>query len=162
MLNDCKYGISMRDNTLNLTLLRAAACPEMQADNGHHTFTYAVTCWDGSFLDSPVVREAAALNVPCLVAEGIRESFSAFSVDTENILIDTVKPAEDGSGDLILRVYEAKKADTACNLLLGIPAGCVWECDMMENKLEELPLSENILPLHFHTFEVKTLRIEKA
>ena len=159
VLNDCKYGISMLDNTLNLTLLRAAACPEMQADNGLHTFTYAVTCWDGAFLTSPVVREAAALNVPCLVRPGVRESFSAFSVDVENVFIDTVKPAEDGSGDLILRLYEAKKADTVCSLLPGVPAAHVWSCDMMENKQEELDLSDGALPLRFHPFEVKTLRL---
>ena len=162
ILNDCKYGISMNDNALQLTLLRAGACPEMRADNGTHVFTYAVVCWDGSFMDSPVIREAAALNVPMVVAKGTRESFSAFGVDAENILIDTVKPAEDGSGDVILRLYEAKKADTDCVLKLGIPAGKIWECDMLENREEALDAADGGLKLHFHTFEVKTLRIEAA
>ena len=163
VLNDCKYGISMKDNALQLTLLRAAACPEMQADNGPHAFTYAVTCWDGPFLDSPVVREAASLNVPMGVTAGVRDRASAFTVDAEhgNIFIDTVKPAEDGSGDLILRLYEAKKADTVCALKLNIPARQVWECDMMENKEQELALTEEGIGLHFHPFEIKTVRVER-
>lgn len=159
VLNDCKYGISMQDNALQLTLLRAAACPEIQTDNGPHSFTYSVTCWEGSFLTSPVVREAAALNVPALVTDGACEPFSLFSVDVGNVLVDTVKPAEDGSNDLILRVYEAKKADTVCMLKPGFPVAKVWLCDMLENRQEELPLSADGIALRFHTFEVKTLRI---
>ena len=162
VLNDCKYGISMNDNALQLTLLRAGACPEMRADNGTHVFTYAVTCWDGSFMDSPVIREAVALNVPVLVTEGRRESFSAFGVSAENVMIDTVKPAEDGSGDLVLRLYEAKKADTDCCLKLGIRAEQIWECDMLENREQELTAEDGCVKLHFHTFEVKTLRLKPA
>ena len=151
-----------RKAVVQLTLLRAGACPEMRADNGTHVFTYAVTCWDGSFMDSPVIREAAALNVPVLVTEGRRESFSAFGVSAENVMIDTVKPAEDGSGDLVLRLYEAKKADTDCCLKLGIRAEQIWECDMLENREQELTAEDGCVKLHFHTFEVKTLRLKPA
>ena len=161
VLNDCKYGISMKGNALQLTLLRAAASPEMRADNGRHVFTYAFTAWDGSFMDSPVVREAYDLNVPLTLAEGACDAFSAFSVDRENVFIDTVKPAEDGSGDIILRLYEAKHADTACRLTLGIPARKVVACDMLENAMEELPTEDGSVKLHFGTFEVKTLRIAR-
>ena len=160
VLNDCKYGISMNGNALQLTLLRAAAAPEMRADNGEHTFTYAFTGWEGSFLQSPAVREAYDLNVPLQTAAGSCEPFSAFSVDAENIFIDTVKAAEDGSGDLILRLYEAKKADTNCRLKLNIPFRSAALCDMLENETEKLfPKNGNELPLHFHTFEVKTIRL---
>ena len=161
VLNDCKYGISMNGNALQLTLLRAAASPEMRADNGQHEFTYAFTAWEGSFMESPVVQEAYALNVPMQVKPGSLETFSAFSVDAENVFIDTVKPAEDGSGDIVLRLYEAKRADTACKLTVNVPAEKVWACDMLENKLEALPIVDGQVALCFHTFEVKTLRIER-
>ena len=166
VLNDCKYGISMKDSALQLTLLRAPASPEMQADNGMHVFTYAVTCWDVPFLSSPVVREAAALNVPVQARKGSltagQTAFSAFGVDAENVFIDTVKPAEDGSGDLILRLYEAKRADTVCQLKIGIPCAEIWECDMLENRQVRLSLTASGVPLSFHTFEVKTLRLIRS
>ena len=161
VLNDCKYGISLNGNEMQLTLLRAAATPEMRADNGEHTFTYAFTAWEGSFLDSPVVEEAYDLNVPMQVAAGNCPAFSAFVLDEPNVFIDTVKPAEDGSGDVILRLYEAKRADTSCVLGINIPAAKVWECDMLENRCEELPMEEGCVKMHFHTFEVKTLRIAR-
>ena len=161
VLNDCKYGISMNGNALQLTLLRAASCPEMRADNGEHDFTYAVTAWEGSFLDSPVVKEAYELNVPLQFASGSCPSIQAFTVDAPNVFIDTVKLAEDGSGDVIVRLYEAKKADTFCRFTSGIGAKKIWSCDMLENKEEELELKDGTAALHFHTFEVKTLRISR-
>ena len=81
ILNDCKYGISMNGNAMELTLLRAAASPEMRADNGEHTFTYAFTVWEGSFYESPVTEQAYALNVPVQVVHGSCPSFSAFRTD---------------------------------------------------------------------------------
>lgn len=162
VLNDCKYGISMNGNALQLTLLRAPASPEMRADNGVHEFTYAFTAWEGSFLDSPVVREAYDLNIPLQTASGSCAPFSAFSVDAPNVFIDTVKPADDGSGDLILRLYESKRADTFCRLRVGIPAADISLCDMLENRLEDAALQRGDVSLHFHCFEVKTLRIRPA
>ena len=161
VLNDCKYGISQIDNELQLTLLRAGASPEMRADNGVHDFTYAFTAWEGSFMDSAVVEEAYDLNVPLQVVEGTCPSFSALVVDEPNVFVDTVKPAEDGSGDVVVRMYEAKRADTNCAVSVNMPAAKVWVCDMLENKLEELPMENGCVKLHFGTFEVKTLRIEK-
>ncbi|MBR2823401.1 MAG: alpha-mannosidase [Clostridia bacterium] len=157
VLNDCKYGISMNGNALQLTLLRAAASPEMRADNGPHTFTYAFTAWEGGFLSSPVVREAYDLNVPLQTASGYCRAFSAFRVDAPNVFIDTVKPAEDGNGDIILRLYEAKRADTVCRLTVGIPCTDGRLCDLLENGREAWDPENPVL--HFHPFEIKTVRI---
>ena len=73
--------------------------------------------------------------------------------------IDTAKPAEDGSGDVILRLYESKRGDTACNLSVDLPVQAAWLCDMLENKLEALPISDGEIALRFHPFEVKTIRL---
>ena len=162
VLNDCKYGVSMNGSALQLTLLRAPASPEMRADNGEQTFTYAFTAWGGSFITSPVVAEAYELNVPMQVVKGSCPAFSAFTVDEDNVFIDTVKPAEDGSGDLILRLYEAQKAETSAIVSFNLPVGRVWECDLLENPVGELPVEEDCVVLSFHTFEVKTLRLQKA
>ena len=122
VLNDCKYGVSMLENAINLTLLRAAASPEMAADNGTHHFTYAFTAWEGSLLESPVVREGYELNVSPVIATGAPGRRSFFSLEGGgNVVIDTVKPAEDQSGDIVLRLYESKHADTSCTLRWDLP-----------------------------------------
>ena len=82
-------------------------------------------------------------------------------VDAPNVFIDTVKPAEDGSGDLILRLYEAKRAATRCRLSINVPFKGVCACDMLENPEETLTVEDGAATLDFHTFEVKTLRIKR-
>lgn len=162
VLNDCKYGVSMLGNAMNLTLLRAAGSPELAADNGIQHFTYAFTAWDGSFMDSNVVRQGYELNVSPMIAKGSDATKSFFSVlGAQNIIVDTIKPAEDGSGDIIIRLYECKHADTTCDLQWTLPVKSALLCNMLESddSNEPLPISENSITLHFRAFEVKTIRL---
>lgn len=161
VLNDCKYGISMNGNALELTLLRASASPEMRADNEMHSFTYAFTAWEGGFADCDVVRQGYELNVKPAVTAGAGKRFSAVTVDKENIILDTMKPAEDGSGDIILRLYEAKKAAVEAEVCLQFGADRAYLCDMLENTLEEVRMADGKIKLSFRAFEIKTLRIKR-
>lgn len=160
VLNDCKYGVSMDKNAIQLTLLRASASPEMRADNRVHHFVYGFMAWEGSFLESPVVQRGYELNVPMQMAEGACETRSAFGIDRDNVILDTVKLAEDGSGDFILRLYESKRADTTARVRLGIPAESAALCSMMEEEEETAAMEGNELVLHFKPFEIKTVRVK--
>ncbi|MGN7360487.1 glycoside hydrolase family 38 C-terminal domain-containing protein [Paenibacillus sp. SAF-054] len=161
LLNDCKYGISVNDNTMSLTLLRAPTWPDETSDQGVHHFTYGFTFWNGAFLDSPVVQEAYELNYPVsLMSGGSRETQSLLSVDQANVIVETVKLAEDGSGDWIVRLYESKGASVACGLRAGLPVAAVHETDMLEKNMEELPHEGGDVLLQFRPFEVKTVRLQ--
>ena len=162
VLNDCKYGISMNGNALELTLLRAAAAPELRADNRKHHFTYAFTAWEGSFADCDVVRQGYELNVAPLVLEGSTKAFSAFDVDKDNVILETCKPAEDGSGDLILRLYESKKAAGTAKVTCRLGDFTAQECDMLENPLSDLAVCDGGMNLSFRAFEIKTIRLHFA
>lgn len=63
LLNDCKYGISVQDSRLSLTLLRAPVIPDMTADQGRQRFTYSILPFSGSFVQSRVTQEAYECNV---------------------------------------------------------------------------------------------------
>lgn len=159
LLNDCKYGISMNGNALELTLLRAAAAPEMRADNRIHRFRYAFTAWEGSFADCDVVKQGYELNVLPVLAPGKLDAFSAFSVEKENVILETVKPAEDGSGDIILRFYESKKAAVHTDVHCHLAPFRAYLTDMLENPLEELPCTADGFSLALRAFEIKTIRL---
>ena len=162
VLNDSKYGISMNENNLELSLLKAASSPQMRADNGIHRFTYAFTAWEGSFAEADVHRQAWELNAPPSIMQGFTNSFSAFFVNRENIMLESVKCAQDGSGDWILRLYEAKKASGMTEVKMPALVGCrAYLCDMLENKTEEIPVEENKISLFFRAFEIKTVRISQ-
>ncbi len=64
ILNDCKYGLNVADNSINLTLLRSPIAPDATADQGKQQFTYAFYCWNGAFAQSNVVREAYESQLP--------------------------------------------------------------------------------------------------
>ena len=162
VLNESKYGVSMLGDEIALTLLRASVCPDPHADQGAHHFVYSYYLWDGPFAACGVVREGYELNVPVTAAEGAAEDFSMMSVDAPNVIIDTVKAAEDGSGDTIIRLYESKHAACDACLTLNLPAGAVYACDMLENPSEQLPLRDSRVQLRFRGFEVKTLRVKRG
>ena len=108
-------------------------------------------------MDCDVVKQAYELNVEPVLCDGLSEMAGNFRTDQDNIMLETVKLAEDGSGDWILCLYESKKAAVkAMPLLEGRRA---YLCNMLENEEEEIMVNGNEIILDFKAFEVKTVRI---
>lgn len=160
VLNDSKYGVNVLGNTINLTLLKSGLAPDPEADRGVQTFTYALYPWAGTFAECNVVREAYELNVPVMVLPGSGGEGSLFSLNAPNIVLEAVKLAEDGSGDVIVRLYESKHMTTGCTLTIGLPVKTAAETDMMEENPTQLSCSHGKVPLEFRPFEVKTVRLQ--
>ena len=163
VLNDCKYGISVNGNDIRLTLHKGGCRPDPRGDKGIHKFTYSLLVHETGFSTESVVKPAYELNFPALAFAGVaacEECSSLLSVDADNIIIETVKPAEDGNG-FIVRVYEAEGTYTLCDLKFTPEARAVFKTDMLEYDNEPLEAQNNILPLSFKPFEIKTLRFTK-
>ena len=118
VLNDCKYGVDVSGSTIGLTLLRSPLAPDMRADRGRQEFTYALFAWNGSFLESDVVRQGYELNVPVAVAPGDGGEGSLVSIDRPEVVLETVKLAEDAGGD---RCSGSTRPGAR-----GCAAGCRW------------------------------------
>ena len=159
VMNDCKYGVSVEENSINLTLLKSPVAPDMHADRGKQEFTYSFYAWNGSFADSPLVREAYELNVPVRTLPGAGERTSLLRVDAPNIIIETVKGAEDDSGDVIVRLYESKRMHTDCTLKTGLPAASAALTNMIEDTAQPARLRNGSIKLTFRPFEIKTVRL---
>ena len=162
VLNDCKYGVNVLGNSINLTLLKSALAPDMTADKGRQEFTYAIYPWNGSLAESAVVREAYDLNCPVMATQGAAGERSLFSVDAPNIILETVKSAEDGSSDIVVRLYESKRMATRCALTTSLPAREAIQTDMLENGDNKLPYQNGKVELDFRAFEVKTVRLRSV
>ncbi len=160
ILNDSKYGVDVLDNSINLTLLKSPLAPDMTADRGQQAFTYAFYFWNGPFFESGLVQQAYQLNIPLRMIEGYAESQSLFRIDQPNVILETVKPAEDStSGDIILRLYESMGNKTQIRLTSSLPIKRVFQADMLENIKEECTWTEKGLELDFRPFEIKTFRL---
>ncbi|MEF2243441.1 alpha-mannosidase [Paenibacillus sp. IITD108] len=161
LLNDCKYGVNVTRNSINLTLLKAALAPDMHADIGLHQFTYVMMGWSGSFADSGVIRAGYELNHPAFAMQGDGGIRSLFKLSAGHIIIETIKLAEDRSGDLIVRMYEAEGTGGGCvvNTDFSFSKACL--VNLIEEYVHEAESSEQQVQLAFRPFEIKTLRFAK-
>lgn len=163
VLNDCKYGVNVLHNSINLTLLKAPLAPDMTADRGEQRVTYACYPWTGPFAESDVVRQGYELNCPVITAPGDAGTRALFAVDAANVVIEAVKPAEDGGGDVVVRLYEAMQKATRCTLSTALPVAKATLTDMLEETAAEtLACEEGEIPLTFRPFEIQTLRLKLA
>lgn len=172
VLNDCKYGSSVEGGSINLTLLKAPVIPDMYADQGHHSFTYSFYAYRGSFADSGTAHSGYELNYPVYVQQGSMPEQSLFSIVMDhremnrnlhdfqygNIIIETIKQADDQSGDLIIRMYESQNTATRCILQSYNPIAEAYQTDMRETALTALSVHDQGIPLEFRPFEIKTVR----
>ncbi len=42
VLNDCKYGHSVKENMIGMSLIKSGTYPNENADIGHHSYTYSI------------------------------------------------------------------------------------------------------------------------
>lgn len=167
ILNDCKYGWSADENTLCLTLLKSGIYPDEKADNGVHVFTYSILPHSGDYRNAETVKEAYNLNQPLetvlLSGDGngeMPDEYSMIQCDCENIIIESVKAAEDGN-DIIVRMYDAYDRRAEAELKFGFDVSAVSLCDMLENELEEIPVRANTVSVKVRNFEIVTLRVKR-
>ncbi|MUV37266.1 Alpha-mannosidase [Lentibacillus sp. JNUCC-1] len=159
LMNDCKYGYDIKDQTMRLSLLKSPIHPDPYADLGEHQFTYSLLPHDGSWQEGNTVREAWQLNNPLTSAEGeaAQRGQSLLESSTDNIMIDAVKKAEYEDA-VIIRVHEynGKRVNATLSSDWSIEE---WqECDLMERPLNN---TKNLGGIQFHIkpYEIKTFLV---
>ena len=91
----------------------------------------------GGWREAGVVAEAARVRDAVRWAQGTAQPRSLFDLADPNLVLDTVKRAED-SDALVLRMYEAHGARGEARLRLGLPFGEVHACNLLEDAGEPL------------------------
>lgn len=149
LLNDCKYGHQLSEDTLRLTLLRSSSDPDPLPELGAHALRFALVPHLGGFADcaADAVRQGYAFNhdlvtVGTTVHPGeLPAQASALEVLTPNVMLSGLKRAED-SDAVIVRLYEFAGAATTAQVRIAptlAPAGS----SAVETDLLEQPLAEN-------------------
>lgn len=156
LLNDCKYGYDIKEDTIRLSLLKAATYPDYSADYGTHEFTYSLYPHKEEWYESGLEEEAFDLNSPVIVFEGETNlgNDSLISFDKSNIVVDAFKKAENEEA-YILRFHEftGGRNEISIDNKLKFAGWC--EADLMENPLEDwkpLPVKVKVKP-----YEIKTI-----
>lgn len=165
ILNDCKYGYNIEKNVMKISLLKAAAYPNPVADRGHNSFTYSLYPHSGDFRTGETVKEGYLLNMPLESSKiakhngAIQDCYSLISSNKENVVIETVKKAED-SNSVIVRMYEAFNQKANIEITAGFNFKKVYLCDLLENNIKELEHCGKTVNLKINNFEIVTLKFE--
>ncbi|HWA84466.1 MAG TPA: alpha-mannosidase, partial [Fimbriimonadaceae bacterium] len=164
LLNDCKYGHDVHGNVMRQTLLKAPKAPDPEADMGVHRFTYVLLPHYGPYNYAGIVQAAYALNAPLRHAfltprAGVGGALPPFvHCDERNVVIETVKKSEDG-GDLIVRLYECHNSRGTAELSCLREPLAAFLCDLEENPIAELEISDGMIRFDYKPFEIVTIRI---
>ena len=161
LLNDCKYGHSVLEGVVALTLIKSGVEPNPNADVETHRFTYALYPHGETWKQAGTVRESYKLNQPAYVlpAGTPGKTYSYAAVDKSNVILETVKQAEDGQGT-ILRLYECENART--KFTLTVPPTTTQACitNLLEEPQHPLTVTNGQIPCTIHPYEILTIRIE--
>ncbi|MCI8387302.1 MAG: alpha-mannosidase [Clostridiales bacterium] len=164
IINDCKYGHDIHDGVIQLSLFKSPTFPDPEADQGEISFTYSICPHAGTLADSDTVKLAYYLNYPMTAVKAtgsesvIPESFSAVTLDRDNVICETIKESEDGN-DTIIRLYESKNIRGKVNLTVGYDFKKAYLCDMMENPIKELDIVGNTISTDISGFEILTIKL---
>ena len=165
LLNDGKYGHDIHNNVMRMSLLRAPKAPDPECDMGVHKFTYVLLPHFGPYQYADVVQAAYALNAPPRVvelakSEGEQAELPPFvACDNRNIIIETLKKAED-SNDLLVRMYECHNTRGVAELLCARIPQEAYLCDLEENELGELEIIDGAVQFPFKPFEIITIKLK--
>jgi alpha-mannosidase len=162
IINNCKYGHYIKENIVDLTLLRSPQDTDKEADIHEHTFTYAYYPHKADLINSDVLQQAHNLNSP-LIRHEVSElpgklKFGYFTIEGDGVKIDTVKLPETGKG-VILRLYETKGRSTKVKLSAYRNWQKIIETNLLEMEEGELGEDNNSLDLLFEPFEIRTFRL---
>jgi alpha-mannosidase len=143
VMSDSKYSYDCPGAELRLTALRNVIFADHYSyrpnanfnftDEGLNRFSYGIYLHDGEAENSDIVKEAHLFNnnvvaVPESYHKGVLSQKDSFLyLNADNVLITALKRCEDGSGDLIIRLYETKGIEsTRCYIMSKLFDNGFW------------------------------------
>ena len=122
IVNDSKYSFDCTDSQLRLTALRNVIFADHYSnrpdanfnftDEGLQRFEYGIYLHEGEAEESRVEEESQVFNIrPVVVLESyhkgnLPQENSFVKIDVDNVCVTALKFCEDGSGDVIIRMFE--------------------------------------------------------
>ncbi|MHB9857487.1 alpha-mannosidase [Streptomyces sp. YIM S03343] len=175
LVNDSTYGHdvtrTVRDadeggdrgttTTVRVSLLRAPRFPDPETDQGVHRFRHALV--PGADIGD-TVREGWRINLPERRTIGAAEVEPLVSVDRDAVVVTAVKLADDGSGDIVVRLHEAHGGRARATLVAGFEFTGVTATDLLERPLADTAAPERDgrrIALRLRPFELLTLRLSR-
>jgi alpha-mannosidase len=145
--------------TVRLTLLRAPHSPDATADLGRHRFSYALA---PGATTGDAIAEGHALNLPLRVAGAASAARTPplVRIDNPDVVAESVKLADDRSGDVVVRLYESRGGRARAVLSTGFPLAGARVTDLLERPAGAPPGQRgDTVTLDLRPFQIVTLRL---
>ncbi|WP_067689510.1 alpha-mannosidase [Nocardia jejuensis] len=175
LVNDSTYGHDVTrtvragggtTTTVRASLLRAPRFPDPETDHGAHRFRHTLV--PGASIGD-AVREGYRINLTrpdSVVAPGVAHAVAPlFVIDDDAVVTSAVKLADDGSGDVVLRVYESLGGRASALVTVGFAHAGFQVCDLLERPLDGDPPASpegTGVRLSLRPFQLVTLRFARA
>jgi alpha-mannosidase len=159
LLSDCKHGYDCQPNQMRLTLLRGSEFPDPEADLGQHEFTYALYPHAGDWRTAQTTRKAYELLQPLQAVTLAYPSehgtlppvHSFLDLQSENLILSSLKQSEDNPDEYILRCYECHGEPAELNLEGDFEI--VESLDLLERPID--------IPAQIQPWQIRTYKIKK-
>ncbi len=170
VVNDSTYGHDVtrrpRDGggsttLVRLSLLRAPRSPDPVADQGRHRLRYSLVP-GAQIIDA--VRAGYALNLPLRALSGSVDRVEPLvTVDNDGVVVESVKLADDGSGDVVVRLYEGLGARAKARVGTRFEHAGVHPVDLLERPRDESAIAPDGdgVALELRPFQIVTLRFAR-
>jgi alpha-mannosidase len=144
-----------------MSLLRGPLFPDPDADQGAHSFEFSLRP------DSGIPEAVAAgyrLNLPLRALSEVDGTALGplLRVDHPAVVVEAVKLAEDRSGDVIVRLYEAHGTRARAMLTPDFDYSAVLVTDLLERRTGELEGSSGGVEVLLRPFQIMTLRFAQS
>jgi alpha-mannosidase len=165
--NDSTYGHDVTrqsrpdgtTTTVRQSLLRAPRFPDPYADQGRHVLRTTVRPGAGI---AEAVEEGYRTNLPIRSLRGAHSVAPLVTVSDRAVVVEAVKLAEDGSGDLVVRLYECLGGRARATVTAEADVSSVETTDLLERPLPlRAAVSGPSIELTLRPFQLVTLRFRR-
>ncbi|MEY5058451.1 MAG: Mannosylglycerate hydrolase, partial [Actinomycetota bacterium] len=162
VLADGPRGWDVRNGAVQLTLLRSPRFPDPEADRGLQKLAWSVRTVDGPLDTARLEEEAESLAHPVRIVAGSPSLPSSPLVwEVPGALVSALKPADDGSGDVIVRAWETTGGRTHGTFSLAGFAAAV-PCDALEDPVgPPLAAADGRFAVSLGAFAIATWRLSR-
>jgi alpha-mannosidase len=151
---------------MRLTLIKSAIEPDPNADIGNHSFSYSLYPHKGNWQIGNTVKMAYQFNYDLLTRlksgkqkVDMADEFSFAQVDKDNVIIETVKKAEQGNA-IVIRVYEIHNSRGQVELKFSYPIRNAKECNLIEQEPKAIEFSDKQVRFQIKPYEIKTFLVD--
>jgi alpha-mannosidase len=177
IINNGRNGYDAKDNAIHLSVIRGPWGPDPRADEGQHTFSYAIYPHHGDWREGKVQFQALAFNSPLLSLQepehaspqeqwagkkgGLPDAYSFIQTDSDHVVLYALKQMEGFyDTDAIARFVEneGREGDVTIHLPRHVTA---TETTLLED-VSMGPVGEGAtIKFHMKPWEIKTLRLSR-